>query len=154
MLKKKICIVFLCVALMILAVGISAFADSGAIVLNSEDYTSGDGICNVQNATNTAGVKQSAMTRKTGADGGKYAVFYPTLTGTNPAHGFVEVDYSDVYLGAADDVKYFILEFDFTTETQYLDKLEFEFIGRNSSEKSVFGNTKPYVSTRKTENLR
>lgn len=149
MLKKKIAAAFLCAVLLILAVGMSAAAANGAVVLNSADFTSGNGICGAQNAKASDGVNygQSALTRKTGADGGKYAVFHPTLTGKNPAHGFVQVKYSDVYLGAEDDVEYFILEFDFATESKYLDKLEFEFIGKNASGSSVFGGDKPYVST-------
>ena len=149
MLKKKFAAAFLCAVLLILAVGISVSADNGAVVLNYADFTSGNGICGVQNAKASDGVNygQSALTRKTGTDGGKYAVFHPTLTGNNPAHGFIQVKYSDVYLGAEDDVEYFILEFDFATETQYLDKLEFEFIGKDTSDKSVFGSEKPYVST-------
>ncbi len=149
MYKKKIAIAFVCVALLLCAVGLSAFADNGAVVLNSNDFTSGNGICGAQNAKASDGVNygQSALTRKTGADGGKYAVFHPTLTGKNPAHGFVQVKYSDVYLGPDDDVEYFILEFDFATETQYLDRLEFEFIGKNASGSSVFGNEKPHLST-------
>ena len=149
MLRKKIAIVFVCALLVISAVGISAFADTGAVVLNSNDFTSGNGICGAQNAKASDGVNygQSALTRKNGVDGGKYAVFHPTLTGDNPAHGFVQVKYSDIYLRSTDDVEYFILEFDFATESQYLDKLEFEFIGKDASAKSVFGNEKPYVST-------
>ena len=149
MLKKKIVAVSLCVLLAICITCVSVFADNGAVTLNSNDFTSGNGVCAVQNAKASDGVNhgQSALTRKTGTDGGKYAVFYPTLTGKNPAHGFIQVKYSDVYLGAEDDVEYFILEFDFATETQYLDKLEFEFIGKNASGSSVFGDMKPYVYT-------
>ena len=148
MLKKKIAIVFLCAVLAICSIAISAFADNGAVVLNVNDFTTGNGVVSVQNAKAADGTnKQSAITLRTGADGGKYEVFYPTLTGKNPAHGFVQINYQDVYLSQTDDVKYFILEFDFTTETQYLDKLEFDFIGKNTSGSSVFGNEKPYVST-------
>ena len=78
MLKKKIAAAFLCAVLLILAVGMSAAADNGAVVLNSADFTSGNGICGAQNAKASDGVNygQSALTRKTGADGGKYAVFH------------------------------------------------------------------------------
>ena len=134
--------IFCLVVLMITTFALMAFAENGATVLNNESFTNGLGVANAQNA---GGHGQSRAEVRLGADGGKYGVFYPTLTGTNPGHSFLEVNYADVYLGVNDDVRYFILEFDVATESQYVNLMEFEFIGKNTEGNSVFGKTKPSI---------
>lgn len=134
----------------VLAVGFASFSASaadGVVLLNDDDYTSSLGVSKAANASHSGGFAQTIMERRDGADGGGYAIYYPTVTGTNPAHGFIDVNYSDVYLNSTDDVKYFILELDVATETQYVDGTEFEFIGKDSSGSSVFGKTKPAIKT-------
>ena len=141
--RCKIALVIICALALTFAISFLAFADSGSVALSNESFTSSLGIVKVANASN---LDQTALKLKKGADGGGYAMFYPTNTGTNPAHGFVEVNYPNTYVSATDNVRYFILEFDFTTETQYVDGMEFEFIGKDAAAKSVFGQTKTYIS--------
>ncbi len=82
---------------------------------------------------------QAQLTLREGADGGKYAVFYPNYDGKNPAHGFATVAFPIVYFAdsprtdAVESVnaKYLLLEMDFTTESEYIDGLAMQLIARN-----------------------
>jgi len=142
--RSKIALVIICAMVLAFTISFLSFADGSSVVLHNESFTSSLGIAKVANASSLG---QTALKLKKGADGGGYAMFYPTLTGTNPAHGFVEVRCKDTYVNATDDIRYFILEFDFATETQYVDGMDFEFIGKDTAAKSVFGQTKTYIST-------
>lgn len=60
---------------------------SGITVLENDSFTSSLGSSSAQNNVNfdagyTGPAKQSKLTRQEGADGGAYAVFSPTLTGS------------------------------------------------------------------------
>lgn len=146
--KKSICTVIcamLCVATLfaVIPVGTSAATPTASV---SYDYASGLGSTNVANAAYTANGTsyndQSKLELRAGADGGKYAVFFPNYDGNNPAHGFVTVPITKVNF--ADSVrtstvesvnaKYLLFEMDFTTESEYINGLTMNFQGRYHTE--------------------
>jgi len=120
-----------------------SFASGGVSVLKSNDFSSGLDNFSAQNA----GGQQSAIETCTGTDGGKYAVFYPTLTGTNPGHSFTQILFPEQYVNSTDDAEYLILDFDVATETQYVDGMYFEFVGKDTANKSVFASTKAEIKS-------
>ena len=132
----------LCVAVCLSV--ITTFASASAAKSTTfYDYTSGLTNTTVANVPFTEnGVQrsdQAQLTLREGADGGKYAVFYPNYDGKNPAHGFATVAFPTVYFAdsprtdAVESVnaKYLLLEMDFTTESEYIDGLTMQLIARN-----------------------
>ncbi len=128
---------------------VSSAADSVKLV-SFDQFTNGNGNSSGQNNMSHGGAKQSKFERVKGADGGYYAVFSPTLTGTNPGHAFIQNLFSSsgVKLNAASGNKYLVYELDVTTETQYFPKLDFEFIGRKiDNSANQFSNAKPKIES-------
>lgn len=127
---------------------VSMAKDSVAVV-SLDQFTSGNGNSSGQNNMSHGGDKQSKFERVKGADGGYYAVFSPTLTGTNPGHAFVQNKFgSGVKLDSASGNKYLVYEVDIATETQYFPKLDFEFIGRKTDDSAnQFSNVKAKVES-------
>lgn len=93
---------------------------SGGITTNKHANNKGDG----------SYPAQSGMTARVGTDGGKYGVFYPTLTGSNPGHAFITSPWSPIYLSAEENTRYLVYEFDLATETQYTADMNVEIISR------------------------
>ena len=67
-----------------------SMAKDTVTLVSFDQFTNGNGNSSGQNNMSHGGSKQSKFERVKGADGGYYAVFSPTLTGTNPGHAFVQ----------------------------------------------------------------
>ena len=143
---KKIASV-LCLALL-LAVCLSVLptrASAAAKSTTFHDYNgglTGTSVANVPFTENgTSRNDQSKLEARDGADGGKYAVFYPNYVGANPAHGFVSITVPNVYFAdfpntdtkETNNARYVLLEMDITTENEYINGLTINPIGRNYS---------------------
>ena len=132
--------ILLAVAILLCAVfAMTVSGASGVAVKVSDDFTSGKGNTSGQNNMSHGGAAQSKLELAVGADGGGYAVFSPTATGTNPGHAFVQNSFGSggVVLSSAGGNKYMVYDIDFTTETQYFESLVFEMIGKDSADKTV-----------------
>ena len=112
------------------AFGISAASVGAEIVVND---TFANGITTNKAANNTGDGSyptQSKMVAREGTDGGKYGVFYPTLSGSNPGHAFITSPWDPIYLTQGEDTRYLVYEFDLATETQYTANMKIEAISR------------------------
>ena len=151
--KKRIiaaAIVFALTAALALSLTVNA-AGEGVKTLINDSFTGG--LTSTKEANNKGDGSygsQSDMVTVTGTDGGKYGVFFPTLTGTNPAHAFMATSWEKTYVGPDDDVRYFIYEIDLTTETQYTSGIYFEFITRIVSGSSTTLNAVKYLTVNET----
>ena len=151
--KKRIiaaAIVLVLTATLALSLTVSA-ASAGVKTLINDSFTGG--LTSTKEANNKGDGSygsQSDMVTVTGTDGGKYGVFFPTLTGTNPAHAFMATSWEKTYVGPDDDVRYFIYEIDLTTETQYTSGIYFEFITRIVSGSSTTLNAVKYLTVNET----
>ncbi len=151
--KKKISLFFVFALAMSVLLSLSLYtvsmAKDSVAVVSFDQFTSGNGNSSGQNNMSHGGDKQSKFERVKGADGGYYAVFSPTLTGTNPGHAFVQNKFgSGVKLDSASGNKYLVYDVDIATETQYFPKLDFEFIGRKTDDSAnQFSNVKPKVES-------
>lgn len=151
--KKKTSLLFVFALAMSIVISLSLYtvsmAKDSVAVVSFDQFTSGNGNSSGQNNMSHGGDEQSKFERVKGADGGYYAVFSPTLTGTNPGHAFVQNKFgSGVKLDSASGNKYLVYDVDIATETQYFPKLDFEFIGRKTDNSAnQFSNVKPKIES-------
>ncbi len=145
-------IVALAALLAIVILPVSAAA-SGTTVLVDDTFTGG--LTSTKEANNKGDGSwgsQSDMITVTGADGGKYGVFFPTMSGSNPAHSFMSTSWTHTYFRETDDVRYFIYELDLATETQYTSGIHFEMISRIVASGKTTGNFVKYLTVNETAN--
>ena len=147
------------VCLSVLPTRASSAAATSTTFYDYKSSLTGTTVANVEFTENgTKRKDQSKLELREGADGGKYAVFYPNYDGKNPAHGFATVAFPQVNFAdspittAVESVnaRYFILEMDFTTESEYINGLDLMFIARNHST----GADKPATSNKIFEILK
>lgn len=152
--KKRIgLLIILALAMSVIlsiAFGTVSMAKDTVTLVSFDQFTNGNGNSSGQNNMSHGGAKQSKFERVKGADGGYYAVFSPTLTGTNPGHAFVQNLFgsSGVKLDSESGNKYLVYDIDIATESQYFPKLDFEFIGRKTDNSAnQFSNVKPKIES-------